>query len=92
MALAEDSNKVDNIVSGSMGLLQDIYTKAILKHDTFNEVTPPLTTGRSRSTDELQMPSLSTQQRWVASLPAVRFTSLTHVGCWHQISTTLEQL
>jgi Phosphatidate cytidylyltransferase, mitochondrial len=73
MALAEDSNKVDNIVSGSMQLLQDIYTEGILSQERMRYLS--LSDDRTASSQKgiaYQTPSPEMQRHWVASLPSVR--------------------
>lgn len=77
MGLAEDSNKVDNIVSGSFQQLENIYSTDTLSNKHLQHLTQTKDTAAARDAGELyQMPALDTQRQWVASLPSVRFNSL----------------
>lgn len=74
MALAEDRGKVDNIVTGSMELLQNIYSGGILSQQHLRHL-PPVDVPVDSKQQVYQMPSLDTQRHWIASLPSVRFIS-----------------
>lgn len=78
MTVAEDSNKVENIVTGSMDLLQEIYSRDILSHEhlPFLSLAHADTAATLTNDPVYHMPSLDTQRHWVASLPSVRLIIL----------------
>jgi hypothetical protein len=88
MTLAEDSNKVDNIVTGSMKLLQDIYTEGILSQQHLIHLpASDETTVSGRKAIVYQQSSPEVQKHWIASLPSVRFITSISVSNRLGVST-----
>ena len=72
MALAEDSKKVDNIVTGSMSILREIYSPEVLSQAGLQQMSIPQHNTMPAQGEVYQVPSTDTQRRWISSLPSVR--------------------